>query len=429
MQWRRPLYLSLTALLLTVAATGAQAREDWVRTWLTALQIVPQGKDLPAIFRAPEVGGRTVRQIVYPSIGGQEVRLHVSNRYGTAPLDILEARIAKTKGDSAATHDAGVAVTFNGNPALHLAPGGEADSDPVKLTLAAGEPYATSLYVGPHQRMEAWHRVSNQINYVSTTGNHASEVSGEAYRTHFTHYAWITSLSVPAAAPSQTILAIGDSITDGLRASTDLNRRWPDGLMRRLADEQGRQMAVLNAGISGNRLLSDSICWGERLMTRFDREITGTADIKTAIVLIGINDINFAAQPSHAGFDCNAPHTQVSAQDLIAGYRQLAALAHHRQIRLVLGTILPAGLPPEREKIRLAVNGWIRSSGEIDGVIDFDQAMRDPAHPESLRAAFDCGDHVHPSDAGYAAMAQAIPLQLFAPAQLSGTAAATPVVQ
>ncbi|HWT96288.1 MAG TPA: SGNH/GDSL hydrolase family protein [Terriglobales bacterium] len=422
MLWRRPVSLLAACLLLAVAPHRAQAKEDWVRTWDAALQLIPQGKDLPAIFQAPEVSGRTVRQIIYPSLGGQEVRLHISNRYGTAPLDILEARIAKAKGDSAETRDAGVTVTFNGSSILHLPPGGEADSDPVTLALEGGEPYATSLYVGPHQRMEAWHRVSGQINYISAAGNHAGEASGEAYRTHFIHYAWVTSLSVKQSDDAKAILAIGDSITDGLRSSTDLNRRWPDGLMRRLAAEKGQRMAVLNAGISGNRLLSDSACWGEKLVTRFDREITSAADIKTAIVLIGINDINFAAQPANAGLDCDSPHTQVSAADLIAGYRQLAVLAHHRQIRIIMGTILPAGLPPAREKIRLAVNDWIRSSSEIDGVIDFDKALRDPSHPESLRAAFDCGDHVHPSDAGYAAMAQAVPLQLLAPLQLSGTA-------
>ena len=421
MPWRRPVSLLAACLLLAVAPHGAQAREDWVRTWETALQVVPQGKDLPAIFQAPEVGARTVRQIIYPALGGQEVRLHISNRYGTAPLDILETRIAKTNGDAATTRDAGVVVTFNGSHALHLPPGGEADSDPVKFALEGGEPYATSLYVGPHQRMEAWHRVSSQVNYVSTAGNHTGDVSGEAYRTRFMHYAWVTSLSVMQPTETKAILAIGDSITDGLRSSADLNRRWPDGLMRRLTEDQGRQTAVLNAGISGNRLLSDSACWGERLMTRFEREITSSADIKTAIVLIGINDINFAAQPAHAGLDCDAPHTQVTAEDLIAGYRQLAVLAHHHQIRIVLGTVLPASLPPTREKIRLAVNDWIRRSGEIDGVIDFDKAMRDPAHPDSLRAAFDSGDHVHPSDAGYAAMAQAVPLQLFGTPPLSAT--------
>lgn len=420
MQWRRRICLSITCLLLAAGSSAAEAKEDWVRSWMTSLQAIPQGTGLPALYQAPDTAGRTVRQIIYPSLDGQQVRLHISNLYSNAPLDILEARIAKGSGHAAATIDAGVAVTFNGGKALHLAPGGEADSDPVSLTLTAGKPYVTSLYLGPHQQMTVWHRISSQVNYVSTAGNHTAETSEDAYRTRFTHYAWISSLSVAPAAPTpaKAILAIGDSITDGLRSSINLNHRWPDALIHRLAGDKAPQMAILNAGISGNRLLSDSACYGESLVGRFEREIASSAnsrtapDIKTAIVLVGINDINFPAMPLRSPLDCDAPHTAVTSADLIAGYRQLAAMAHRHQIRIAIGTILPASLPPAREKIRLAVNDWIRSSRDIDGVVDFDRTMRDPAHPDRLRAGFDSGDHVHPSDAGYAAMAQAVPLQL-----------------
>jgi lysophospholipase L1-like esterase len=208
------------------------------------------------------------------------------------------------------------------------------------------------------------------------------------------------------------VIAIGDSITDGLRSSMGQNRRWPDVLARRLVADGGPRMAVLNAGISGNRLLSDSACYGERMVTRFDREITSAVGIHTAILLVGINDINFAVMPPRTDLDCDDPHTQVSAGDLIAGYRQLLALAHRHHVRLIIGTLTPASLPPAREAIRSAVNQWIRDSKEFDGVIDFDMALRDPARAGSLRAAYDSGDHIHPSDAGYAAMAQAVPLQL-----------------
>jgi len=432
MRWLRHLSLSIAplsiaCLLLAAAPRGAVAGEDWVRSWIAPLQAIPQqaslgGEELPPFLQAPEIAGRTVRQIIYPTLGGAEIRLHISNRYSDAPLDILETRIARASGAGAAAEDAGVAVTFSGSRVLHLPPGGEADSDPVGLVSKSGQPYATSLYLGPDQRLEAWHRVSSVTNYVSGPGNHAGDLAADAYQTQFMHYAWITSLSVRQPAPATAILAIGDSITDGLRSTPDLSRGWPDGLMRRLAGDKGAPMAVLNAGISGNRLLSDSPCFGEKLTTRFEREIAGAADIKAAIVLIGINDINFATWPTHAGLDCGTPHNaQITAADLIAGYRQLAEAAHHRQIRLIMGTLLPAALPAEREKIRLAVNQWIRSTGEIDGVIDFDAAMRDPAHPENLRAGFDSGDHLHPSDPGYAEMAQAIPLQLFATPQIAAT--------
>lgn len=425
MTWLRPISLSIAGLLLAAAPHGVEAREDWVRAWTAPLQAIPQeadlgGTEMPVFLQAPDVGGRTVREIIYPSLGGEEVRLHISNRYSRAPLDILAARVAKAKGD-AATDDAGIALTFNGSHLLHLPPGGEADSDPVSLAVKAGQPYATSLYLGPQQRVEAWHRVSGVTNYVSATGNHVRDTSGDAYKTPFMHHAWVTSLSVISSVPAEAVLAIGDSITDGLRASPDLVHSWPDGLMRRLADDHGHQTAILNAGISGNRLLSDSACFGERLTARFEREIASASDLKTAIVLIGINDINFATAQPHGGLDCFAPQRQVTADDLIAGYRQLAALAHQHQIRIILGTLTPAALPPEREKIRLAVNAWIRSSGESDGVIDFDKALRDPAHPDMLAAAFDSGDHLHPGDRGYIAMAEAVPLQLLAPPLLSTT--------
>ena len=332
---------------------------------MAPVQAIPHGMELPTFLQAPDVAGRTLRQIIYPALGGEEVRLHISNRYGDAPLDILETRIAKANGEAAATDDAGITVTFNGSPVLHLAPGGEADSDPVSLTLKSGQPYATSLYLGPDQRLQAWHRVSSLTNYISTVGNHAGDISGDAYQTHFMHSAWVTSLSVMQPVPTETILAIGDSITDGQRAAPDLIRSWPDGLMRRLAGDRSNQTAVLNAGIAGNRLLSDSPCFGERLLTRFAREIAGAPDIKTAIVLIGINDINFAAWPSHAGLDCGAPHnTRVTADDLIAGYRQLAVLAHRRQIRIIMGTLTPGALPAEREKIRLGSMAGFAARGK-----------------------------------------------------------------
>jgi len=385
-------------------------------------QAIPQEAELPTFLQKPDVAGRTVRQIIYPALGGQEVRLHISNRYGDTPLDILDARIARAKGDTGATEDAGAAVTFNGGHALHLPPGGEADSDPVSIALQGGQPYAASLYLGPDQRLEAWHRVSGLTNYVSTAGNHVGDMTADAYQTQFMHYAWVTALAVTPSAPADAVLAIGDSITDGLRASPELMRSWPDGLARRLVKGQDRQIVILNAGIAGNRLLSDSPCFGEKLMTRFGREIAGAPDIKTAIVLIGINDINFATWPAHAGLDCGAPHNaQLTAGDLIAGYRNLAAAAHRHEIRIIMGTLTPAALPADREKIRLAVNDWIRTTGDIDGIIDFDKAMRDPAHPGSLNAAFDSGDHLHPSDPGYAEMAQAIPLQLFATPQIAAT--------
>ena len=195
-----------------------------------------------------------------------------------------------------------------------------------------------------------------------------------------------------------------------MRSSLNENHRWPDAFARRLAQAGNRSTAVINLGISGNRLLSDSPCYGDALVKRFGRDVLERPGVRTAIVLIGINDINFSSMPPRAGLDCDYPHTSVSAGDLIDGYKRVIAEAHRRGVRVFGAPLTPASLPPQRESIRLAVNQWIRTAGAFDGVVDFDAALRDPAQPERLQQGYDSGDHIHPSDAGYAVMAQAIPL-------------------
>jgi lysophospholipase L1-like esterase len=218
----------------------------------------------------------------------------------------------------------------------------------------------------------------------------------------------VTEISVRDAPAAAAIATIGDSITDGLRASLGKNRRWPDALARRLADAGDTSTAVLNFGISGNRLLSDSACYGEALERRFEHDALGHAGVKAVVVLIGINDINFGSMPRREGLDCDAPHTIVTPHDLTEGYRRLIDSAHRRGARIFGATLTPVALPAARESIRQAVNTWIRTSGAFDGVIDFDAALRDPIHADRLRADYDSGDHIHPNDAGYTAMAAAI---------------------
>ncbi|APA86371.1 SGNH/GDSL hydrolase family protein [Paraburkholderia sprentiae WSM5005] len=397
-------------LVVSSSAFAAGTPEHWVAVWTTALQPIPQRTDLPPLYRAPEVAGRTVRQIVYPTLSGKTARLHLSNAYGKAPLVIDELRIARSAGGAAAVEGAGNRVTFGGRDAVAVPPGGELDSDPIVIDIVEGLPYALSAFVGPEQRIVAWHRVSNQVNYVSGPGNHTADSSAAAFHGRFTQYVWITGLSVEAAAPSAAVGAIGDSITDGMRSSLNQNRRWPDALARRLAVSGAQSTAIVNLGISGNRLLSDSPCYGDALASRFDRDVLRRPGVKAAIVLIGINDINFAAMPPHGGLDCDFPHTSVTAADLIAGYQRLIAAARRNGVKVFGATLTPASLPAERENVRLAVNHWIRTSHAFDGVVDFDAALRDRTQPDRLQRAFDSGDHIHPSDAGYAAMADAVPM-------------------
>lgn len=402
------------ALFAQLAASptvfAADVPAHWVAAWATALQPLPQQAELPALYRAPEVAGRTVRQIIYPTLSGTSAKIHLSNEYGKTPLVIDDLRIARSGGGAAAGEKDSTRVTFGGNSSVSIPAGGELDSDPVSIGITEGVPYAVSAFMGPAQRIVAWHRVSNQVNYISTPGNHAADSSAQAFRGRFTQYVWVTGLSVDAAAPMVAVAAIGDSITDGMRSSLNQNRRWPDALARRLAGTGDHSTAIVNLGISGNRLLNDSACYGNALVRRFDRDVLRRPGVKTAIVLIGINDINFAAMPPRNGLDCDSPHMSVTAAELIAGYQRVIDAARHGGVKIFGATLTPASLPAERESIRLAVNQWIRTSHAFDGVVDFDAALRDRAQPDRLQREFDSGDHIHPSDAGYAAMAEAVPI-------------------
>ncbi|MGV0126803.1 SGNH/GDSL hydrolase family protein [Burkholderia gladioli] len=391
------------------AADGEASR--WVAAWATALQPIPEMASPPPLYRTPEVAGRTLREIVYPSVAGDKVRVRISNAYGRAPLSIGSARIARSAGTAAVRGDIAAQLSFGGRRDVVLAPGEERDSDPVSLPVEAGAPYAISLFVHGEQKLRAWHRVSNQINYVSTPGDHAADTSGDAYKVRITQSAWVSELAVEAGPNAVgAIAAVGDSITDGMRSSLNRNRRWPDGLDRRLDAAGARQWGVVNLGISGNRLLSDSACYGVALERRFERDVLARSGVKAAVLLVGINDINFQAMPPRAGLDCDAPHTKVDARALIQGYRRLIVSAHAKGIALFGATLTPASLPAEREAIRVEVNHWIRTSGAFDGVVDFDAALRDPSRPQIMQRRYDSGDNIHPSDAGYAAMADAVPI-------------------
>ncbi|WP_175813435.1 SGNH/GDSL hydrolase family protein [Burkholderia contaminans] len=402
--------LGAAVFVSPLMASASAVPAGWVAAWATALQPIPDLAAPPPLYRAPGVAGRAVRQIVYPTVSGRAARIRISNAYSRAPLVVEAASLARA-GEGAALAGAAVPVRFGGKASVTLAPGQELESDPVAIDVAAGRPYAISLQMGANERMTVWHRVSNQFNYVSAPGDHVSDPGAAVFRTRFTQYAWVSELAVEAGSARASVAAIGDSITDGLRSSVNRNRRWPDALARRLTASGAESIGVANLGISGNRLLSDSACYGTSVASRFERDALSRAGVKAAIVLIGINDINFAAMPPRSGLDCDHPHTQVTAASLIDGYRRLIEAAHRQGVKVFGATLTPAGLPAGRETIRLEVNRWIRSSGGFDGVVDFDAVLRDPAHPSVLQRRYDSGDGIHPSDAGYTAMADAVPVE------------------
>lgn len=397
------------AVLPSHAQNAAPARAG---AWATAPQAVAQHPAAPSFNRAPLVAGRTVRQIVYPRIAGTAVRVRLSNTFGTRVLVIDRATVARVTRGAAVEPGSVRPLTFGGQPVARIAPGAELDSDPVAFETQAGAPVAISLFTQEPQPPTTWHKIAQQTAFLSGRGDFVEAVEAGTFPQRFTNTLWLAGLSVEPTVPAHVVVAIGDSITDGMRSSLNANRRWPDVLTRRLDAAGRRDVSVLNLGISGNRLLHDSACYGERLVARFARDALGQPGVRTVVVQIGTNDINFGYQPPHGGLDCDVPHVIVTAPEMITGLQSLIAAAHARGVRIIGSTIPPGKMTPEREAVREAVNTWVRRSGAFDGVIDFDAVLRDPAEPTRMLPRLDSGDGTHPSDAGYAVMAEAVPLAL-----------------
>jgi lysophospholipase L1-like esterase len=350
---------------------------------------------------------QTLRQVVRTSIGGSKVRVVLSNAFGTAPIQVGGASVALRDKDAAIQPATSKMLFFAGAPTATILAGATLVSDPVDMTLAPLAELAIDVFVpgdlGVSPSPVTTHNGASQTNYVSETGNHVGTAS---LPTSLRPGAWFLIARVEVSAPANTlaVVAFGDSITDGARSTTDTNNRWPDVLARRLAARKGPGVAVLNAGISGNRVLGDGA--GISALARFDKDVLMQTGVTHVVVMEGINDIGIArSNPSP------------SAADLIAGHKQLIERARARGLKIYGATLTPyegaAYFSPEGEAKRQALNEWIRTSGAYDGVIDMDKATRDPAAPTKFLPAYDSGDHLHPGDAGYTAMGEAVDLALF----------------
>ncbi len=402
--------LGVLALAAPAHAGGAApppAAAGWVTAWESPGQSIPQGAQVPTYRKAPALRDQTLRQLIVPELSGRELRVRISNRWSDTALRIDAASIG------AARRGAGVwpatlrTLYFAGRTQVVVAPHGVVWSDVTQEPVRAGRALAVSLYLASSVVPRGWHRWGGQVQFVSALGNHVDDAGGGAFPGRLTSYLWLDRVDVLPRTPSAALVAIGDSITDGMRSRLDARQSWPQQLGALLRARGVHDLAVLNAGISGNRLLADSACWGEALRRRFARDALQVAGVRAVIVLIGINDIEFGYTPQRRGLDCDAPHLRPDAAQLEQALQLLARQAHARGVRLYAATLTPADLPAARESLRLQLNRWIRHSPEFDGVVDFDAALRDPRHPSRLRARFDSGDHEHPSDAGYAAMARA----------------------
>ena len=446
--WRRRRRSLLAASLLAMAgmalpalpaiAQSAWNTEQWVGTWGTG----PAGPPLAA--QVQTFNDQTLRLIVHTSIGGKSVRIRVSNTFGTTPLRIGEAHVALRQSGAGIVAGSDRPLTFSGNRSITIPPGAPVLSDPVDLDVPALSDLAISLHLPGSVQAATIHGSAFQTNYVSLPGNFTGATTFPTDRT-ITSWPFLTEVDVNAPG-SASIVALGDSITDGSVTTLDANHRWPDLLALRLqttrdalaapaaGKQSGKQgavpaadtaglvawgtsLGVVNRGIGGNRLLRDpgeQPLFGRAALERFDRDVIATAGVRYMVVLIGINDIG------HPGTGTIPISEEPTVDELIAGYRQLIARAHAKGIAIYgatltpfEGTVFPGYYSPEKEQIRQGVNNWIRSGDEFDGVIDFDRAVRDPSHPTRMLPAYDSGDHLHPNDLGMQAMANAIPLQLF----------------
>jgi lysophospholipase L1-like esterase len=408
----------LTVALLLVAAvipvSGQEGGKQWVGTWSAS----PQS---PGFFRIPFDSGfnnQTIREIVHTSIGGGSVRLRLTNAFGSKPVSFDAVYVGIEQSGATLVPGSNHAVTFGGSTSTTIPVGAERLSDPIPLIVGSDQNLAISLFSAEKTGPSTTHIFAGQTNYVSGAGNFAADDGGGAFTTTTGPWYFLDGVDV-LVSPSVkgAVVALGDSITDGVGSTVNENQRWPNDLARRfLANSPGLVMSVLDEGIIGNRVLNDSACFGVSVVARLDRDVLAQTSVLDVILLEGLNDIGFSQ--FHNG-GCIKPNTNVSADQIIAGYEQIIAQIHAKGLRIFGGTLTPfkgSGYwSPTGEAKRVAVNIWIKTSGKFDGFIDFAAAVADPNDPRMIAPQYDSGDHLHPNDAGYQAMADAVDLALFLP--------------
>lgn len=406
---RRLRYLAAVLIAAVATAAGAgQAAEPshWIATWYAAQQNRNEPPRTPDEQPHPvlTLADCTLRQIVHLSSGGDAVRVRLSNLFGSAPVTFAAVGLARSAGGSAIDMRTNVALTFAGRSAVTIPAGEAVWSDAVPFSVTAHTDLAVSLYLPAPAEVATEHATALQTNY-KAAGDRVAAAALPGADT-LTAYFWLAGVDVAAAAPARVLVTFGDSITDGRASTPGTNRRWSNRLDDRLrARAPPGIFSVVNAGIAGNRWLHDSR--GPSGASRFGRDVLDISGATDVILLLGINDI---------GVGAFVPGQRVAAGQVIAAIGAAAQRARARGLRVYLGTLLPFEgsdhFTAGGEAGRQAINRWIRTNTRVNGVIDFDRAMRDPSHPARLLPAFDSGDHIHPNDAGHRAMAAAIDLHL-----------------
>ena len=407
----KPIALALAfALLFALTPAMARAQTHWVGSWASSQQIPEPNNALSP----DDLRDATLRQIVHLSIGGTELRVHLSNRFGIAPLVFTAVHIAEPVSPASAKVVPGTdkALTFSGSSEVTVPAGADYISDPAAFSATSLSDLAVTMYIQTPPARQTSHPGSRATSYL-VHGNHVSAADLPGATT-VEHWFFISAVDVAAPENAAAIATLGDSITDGHASTTNGNDRWPDVLAKRLqASPQMRDLSVLNLGTGGNRLLLNGL--GPNALARLDADVLAQAGVRYLIVLEGVNDLGMLTREG----DVPAAEHAAMVHQIEAAYQQIITRAHSHGIEVIGGTIMPfVGSQfyhpgPHTEADRQAVNRWIRAAGHFDAVIDFDRVTRDPAHPDRLAASVDSGDHLHPSPAGYVQMANAIPLSLF----------------
>jgi len=407
--------LAALALLVSLVVGGCATHsadhykkshaESWIGTW-GASPTVPASN-------SQALNNQTLRLIVHTTLGGDQVRIRISNTFGLRPLFIGGVSIALQEVGAALVTDSNHPLAFGGHASIRIPPGALVVSDPVKWDIAAQRNVAVSLFLPSDTGPATLHPVATQISFISSEGNFVARSDATPFVNTIQTWPFLTAVEVHADKTAHAVVMFGDSITDGYKSTVDANHRWPDYFSSRLLASK-RHLAVVNEGISGNRLWHDAVAarpiFGPNALSRFDRDALTVSGASHVVVLLGTNDIGLKSAVGNS-------EEQVSADDVIAGLRQLALRAHARGLKIIGATLTPFGQGAYYSELseakRQTVNQWIRGKNELDGVIDFDAAVRDPAKPSQFLGTYDSGDHLHPSDAGYKAMADSIDLSLF----------------
>ncbi|MDR3726780.1 MAG: SGNH/GDSL hydrolase family protein [Terracidiphilus sp.] len=407
---------AIAGLLLAAVSAAAQVGSGagtkvWVASWAASQQIPEPHNALPA----DDLRDATVRQIFHLSAGGTALRVHLSNAFGIEALHFASVHVARPLSPAAPVIDAASdrPLTFAGQPDVTIPPGAEFVSDPLELAVPPLSDLAVSFYLDAPPAQQTGHPGSRATSY-SVHGDQVTAVN-LADAKQVDHWYQVAEIDVLARPGASAVIALGDSITDGHGATTNGNDRWTDVLAARLqGSPKTRSIGVVNEGIGGNHLLTDGL--GPNVLARLDRDVLAPAGVRWVIVFEGVNDLGGLARNGEVPA---ADHAAL-VQRVLAAYQQIVARAHAHGLRVFGATITPyVGSDyyhpsPLSEADRQAVNQWIRAAAHFDAVIDFDAVVRDPQHPDHLLPAYDCGDHLHPSPAGYRAMGAAVPLALFA---------------